>query len=186
MNIKKLIASVVIALGAWISIGVAQADTNYNFSTTINTLPYTATFTSSIQGYLDGISAASFNGSDVLAYVVPTYPNPPIFGTYSGSGAGASLSGIGLYFYDASFINTYGIYGGPDQEYAPTLSLPSLLYTFVSFPPDAALTSYTFTESGGIAPEMNVSMIPQVGLLLACLFFLFGRKKENAEVMLAA
>ncbi len=36
------------------------------------------------------------------------------------------------------------------------------------------------------APEMNASLIPQVGLLLGCLFFLFGRKKENTEQMMTA
>ena len=40
--------------------------------------------------------------------------------------------------------------------------------------------------SGGGAPEMNASFIPQVALMLACLFFLFGRKNEVVEPMLAA
>ena len=39
---------------------------------------------------------------------------------------------------------------------------------------------------GGVAPEMNASFIPQVGLLLGCLFFLVGRKKEVVEPMLTA
>ena len=34
---------------------------------------------------------------------------------------------------------------------------------------------------GGVAPEMNASQIPQVGLLLGCLFFLYGRKREDAS-----
>ncbi len=38
---------------------------------------------------------------------------------------------------------------------------------------------------GGVAPEMNASLIPQVALMLACLFFLLGRKKEVVEPMLA-
>ena len=37
----------------------------------------------------------------------------------------------------------------------------------------------------GIAPEMNASLIPQVGLLLGCLF-LMGRKKEVVEPLLTA
>ncbi len=37
-----------------------------------------------------------------------------------------------------------------------------------------------------VAPEMNASLIPQVGLLLACLFFLSGRKKEVVEPLLTA
>jgi hypothetical protein len=36
MNIKKLIASVVIALGAWMSVGATQAQTYYDFSTTVS------------------------------------------------------------------------------------------------------------------------------------------------------
>ncbi len=38
----------------------------------------------------------------------------------------------------------------------------------------------------GVAPEMNPSHIPQVALMLACLFFLLGRKKENAGPKLTA
>jgi len=38
--------------------------------------------------------------------------------------------------------------------------------------------NYTPSE-GGIAPEMNASLIPQVGLLLGCLFLMFGRKRVN-------
>ena len=37
-----------------------------------------------------------------------------------------------------------------------------------------------------VAPEMNKSFIPQVALMLACLFFLMGRKKEKAEALQAA
>ena len=44
----------------------------------------------------------------------------------------------------------------------------------------------TLTSTSGVAPEMNASFIPQVGLLLGCLFFLFGRKKENTEPMMTA
>ena len=50
-------------------------------------------------------------------------------------------------------------------------------------------TGQAFTldvSSGGIAPEMNASLIPQVGLLLGCLFFLFGRKTEVVEPLLTA
>ena len=42
------------------------------------------------------------------------------------------------------------------------------------------------SSSTGVAPEMNASLIPQVGLLLGCLFLLFGRKKEVVGPMLAA
>ncbi len=41
------------------------------------------------------------------------------------------------------------------------------------------------SSGGGVAPEMNASMIPQVALMLACLFFLMGRKRENTGSALA-
>lgn len=40
-------------------------------------------------------------------------------------------------------------------------------------------------QSSSVAPEMNASFIPQVALMLACLFFLLGRKRETVEPMLA-
>jgi len=40
------------------------------------------------------------------------------------------------------------------------------------------------TSNAGVAPEMNASLIPQVGLLLGCLFFMFGRKKQNSDSQL--
>ena len=36
------------------------------------------------------------------------------------------------------------------------------------------------------APEIDGSLAPKVGFLLGCLFLLFGRKKQNAELMLTA
>jgi hypothetical protein len=42
------------------------------------------------------------------------------------------------------------------------------------------------TPTGGAVPEMDASLIPQVCLLLAGLFLMFGRRKENTEPMLAA
>ena len=49
------------------------------------------------------------------------------------------------------------------------------------------LDSASFIQSvGDVAPEMNASFIPQVALMLACLFFLLGRKKENTEPLLSA
>ena len=36
------------------------------------------------------------------------------------------------------------------------------------------------------APEIDGSLAPKVGFLLGCLFLMFGRKKQNAELMLTA
>ncbi len=46
--------------------------------------------------------------------------------------------------------------------------------------------SVAIASSGGVAPEMNASFIPQVGLLLGCLFFLMGRKKQDIGLLTAA
>ena len=51
--------------------------------------------------------------------------------------------------------------------------------------PDSAVYGSLLVASPNSAPEMNASHIPQVALMLACLFFLMGRKKENTEPMLA-
>ena len=183
MNYKKLLATAVFTLGAWMSVGVAQAQTNYDFSTTINGFSYAATFSSSTPGILDGIVSSVYGAVDVITFTVPDYPYPTV-GTYSDSGTGAVLTGISLYFResDAEGSIYYGIYGGPDQTKVSRGSLPSQLYTYIDIPDNAALTNYTFA----IAPEMNASFIPQVGLLLGCLFFLMGRKREVVEPMMTA
>ena len=51
---------------------------------------------------------------------------------------------------------------------------------------DMTVTLTSAPAGSGAAPEMNASLIPQVALMLACLFFLFGRKKENTEPMQTA
>ncbi len=186
MNIKKLIASVVIALGAWMSVGVAQAGsdlTYYNFD-------YTAT-PSSGTGSVVGIFGVDNSG------VIQS-----ITGTVSSTGYDGAISGL---------LPT-GSIGGNDNLYSPTFPFitgggvafytgtnptnpPNIFNLFFGTPNlqngDAYNTQGDMSSSlcvtnctGGVAPEMNTSLIPQVGLLLACLFFLLGRKKEVAVPML--
>ena len=89
-----------------------------------------------------------------------------------------------------------GNLGYPNYGYAPVFQYNSpggSAYNGSSlsqFPGLALDTSYTYAVAtvhgggGAVAPEMNASFIPQVALMLACLFFLLGRKKEVAVPML--
>jgi hypothetical protein len=42
------------------------------------------------------------------------------------------------------------------------------------------------TVSSAGVPEIDGALAPQVGFLLACLFLIFGRKKENTESLMTA
>jgi len=50
---------------------------------------------------------------------------------------------------------------------------------------DASIKYAIASPSGG-APEIDGSLAPKVGFLLGCLFLMFGRKKQNTEVLMAA
>ena len=66
------------------------------------------------------------------------------------------------------------------SAFGPSNSVSSaILFTSATWTPQSS-------PGGGVAPEMNASFIPQVALMLACLFFLLGRKKENTEQMMTA
>ena len=174
------------------SIGVAQANTNYDFSTTFNGFSYTATFSSSAPGILDGLVGSSYGGW-TIDQTFPSYPasrSGPAYGTYVGSGVGfggAVLTGIRFDVFSPDYADFLGVGAGPIEKTTFSSNpLPTQIFTYLSL---SALqpTDFTFAgQSYGVAPEMNASFIPQVALMLACLFFLFGRKKENTEPMLAA
>ena len=77
---------------------------------------------------------------------------------------------------------------GPIFQYASNNG--SVWFGAVIHPPSSLSDPVTFAvatlSGGGVAPEMNASLIPQVGLLLGCLFLMFGRKKEVVEPMMTA
>jgi len=197
---KLLLISITLLLGV-MSIGV-KAQTNYDFTQTFNFyLGGSKTFSGVFQtnsGSGDqailGWSSLTF-GPDpnpllnpAAAYVVsnvnyyplggynaqtnvfsssdPSFPNYVLFNSAFSNGHGNNswalspqLNSLG----PCDNSNCTGVYGGYESAGAAII-----------------------TVSGGIAPEMNASLIPQVGLLLGCLFFLFGRKKEVVEPMLTA
>ena len=217
MNYKKLIASVVFALGTWMSVGVAQAGgppqiTNYDFTATLSTgdvitanltadtansfaLPYSP-FTN-----VDPLNVSNFKVNGVVASITNSYfPGAPIPDAYGWvtSGFPPSNAAIDLIYSTGAnqftriiagqpnlFTNSgYGYFNTYTSEYNALHNINQGYY------PPGDLSSVSFAPelpgSGGVAPEMNASFIPQVGLLLGCLFFLVGRKKEVVEPMLTA
>ena len=175
-SLKKLLL-VVFTLFLGVTSSGAMADTNYNFNfnsgsvvgvlvvDNSNMITYIINGTiSGIEGYngpIELIAPGGVGGNDNQYY-------PSVSGPYlDGSGISFSTSGtsgnLNLYYGDG--VSDYLLSNG-DQTLA-----------------EGSMTS---SISGGIAPEMNASLIPQVGLLLGCLFFLFGRKTEVVEPMLAA
>jgi len=180
MNIKKLIASVVIALGAWMSIGAANAQSvtylgndvyAYNYGAT--TMNYNVTI-SNTNGYDASLSSTPWWGSQSTAQ---------LFSAAAFNATPASNAQGGNFAY--SIYTQPG--GEPDYIDVMMVNISYAGYFGNNIADD--INPYavaTQVSGGGVAPEMNASQIPQVGLLLGCLFFLFGRKKENTEPMLTA
>ena len=190
MNIKKLIATVVFALGAWMSVGVAQA-TNYNF-----------TFTGEPDGDYSGVITGVFGvtGDSGSGYFI-TSISGNVSGFDYGNGAITGLIAPGGFENDNAFYPNGPNYlsttpGSGNYPFGVSFRTADSSFNLAYWPNglvNAEANSYepfgTLTVSlagSGAAPEMNASLIPQIALMLGCLFFLLGRKKENTESMLAA
>ena len=163
--------------------GVAKAQTTYyDFSTTINGGAYFITLIGDNGNLTGPLGNATYIGVDPMnsnqpyGSITQTITYGEYWGTYNGSGSNAELTSINIKSYNSLptelVISGYGV-------------LPSKVNTYIAGA-GWSLNSYTFTVSGGVAPEMDASLIPQVGLLLGCLFFLMGRKKEVVEPMMTA
>ena len=172
---KLLLISITLLLG--VTSSRAMADTNYDFN----------------------YSGNSGSGSVTGVFVVNDVTNliTDISGTVSGFG--------GVYTAPITRLIAPGGLHDNDNQYFPSVSGPYLSNDGVTFDAGGRKfnLSYGYSEyylvtvnigssgsmtssiSGG-APEMNASLIPQVGLLLGCLFFLFGRKREVVEPLLPA
>jgi hypothetical protein len=183
------------------SVGVAQADTNYDFSSTISGSGEVISATLTNVG---GGSYIPFSSISNLSSTLGPLSSPTIIANTTnglngvwgyGNTAGENIANVNFIFQRASDPLYYSLYA---QNTLGSISGGTgNLFSFASMElaqggPVNALnnidaTSATFTVSGGAAaPEMNASLIPQVGLLLGCLFFLFGRKKEVVEPMMTA
>jgi hypothetical protein len=191
MNIKKLIASV-FALSLGVVTNLASANTNYDF---------TATFSNNGPSFnnnnytLNGV--ATVDETTFITTISSLYENGVAVTPFSPSGRIASPgTGYGYQNFtqigspDFAFNVSYRSYLYPDINTGgklATASFQSLSNTNVSMP-DGYGTGYgrTTVSLSTVAPEMNASLIPQVGLLLVCLFFMFGRRKEKTEPLLTA
>lgn len=218
MNIKKLIAIVAFTLGAWMSVGVAQA-TNYDFTFTDSSNNfYNVSLSNSDAGYIDrtqvtGLFAwcANCGNSEVLT-ITSTTGNPFYLPDLGLGGSGVVDSSH--FPFNVSFTaldaqgNPISTYVVSNTAVVNVSSLPSayqsvnvgvLASSFNIYPTSNQLNSDCICLNFGTsqypiapgnaavgAPEIDGSLTPKVGLLLGCLFFLMGRKKEVVEPMLTA
>ena len=168
--IKLLLALATALLGVMSSGAIAQT-----YTTTVNGTSYDFT-------YITG----SFTDNSALLQ------SQPWWGSESTATTFMTAVGVNLGF-PADQPYGHGPYFTFSQTYIPMFGYINYASMNTSYGPDCCAApgssesvSYAVaTPAGGIAPEMNASFIPQVALMLACLFFLFGRKKENTEPMLA-
>lgn len=163
MNIKKLIAAVVFALGAWMSVGAVQAQTtNYDFSSNgqlLDTLGYVyGTFQTNSSGDVTSGTIYS-NGNQLVPYAV--------LGNY--------LTNTVTFVVSPDWLRIYG---------------PQTLVNGNNLSVQSSYSSGTITCTSGCpssgAPEIDGSLAPKVGFLLGCLFLMFGRKKQDSEPMMTA
>ena len=180
---KLLLVSITLLLGAMCS--WANADTNYDFGGTTYTL-------SIYNGTWSQFQSAEPSYSNVA--ITPWWGNQSaaeIFALGVGTNLGfvdnSGLSSVGpMFAFSGSPLTTVN-YSPGDPEFPPPRNLPDA-QSFSGWG-ESLNFNWTYVSSSspaGSAPEMNASFIPQVALMLACLFFLLGRKKENTDAILAA
>lgn len=119
-----------------------------------------------------GVGALYSNDNKFISSGSPYYLSLSGFAFYTGAFPGDAYSATNAFVIQVTGSggsSPYGMFAGDSSSQGA-----------------GSLTVSCISGCGDVAPEMNASLIPQVGLLLGCLFFLLGRKKENAEVGLIA
>ena len=190
ISLKKLILFFPALLLGVMSSG-ARADTSYNFSYSSDGGSfYTITngtfsvnssnIVTAITGTVGG-TVGTGNGNITGLYAVQTWQGNDNVMNY-GSGSPYFTRSGGVSFYTnglANNANSFQLYSNG--------SLPTLYAggNGLSYPSGGGSGVFTVTPSGA-APEIDGALIPQVGLLLACLYLIFGRKKQDTEIILAA
>ena len=180
---KLLLVSITLLLGA-MSVGVRAQTSYYDFSysSSSNGLPQVIVdgnlelFNGVViaLGWHGGVVIDGSNGpaGAVTSILAPGYDfgggvtNDNIW-TPDSNGIGFAI-GANAYRFYLNSGGTYTLSGYPDGDNTGFFNTGNETSRDIGGP-----GSY-----GGSAPEMNASFIPQVGLLLGCLFFLLGRKKE--------
>ena len=174
----KKILSIIVTLFLGVISSFASADTNYNFTFTGNGGNATGVFTVDdsgnqiidIRGSMSGFPV----GNDFITGILP-------IGGFDGNNNAFTsftpyVSNAGTGFYAGSNFNLYTMGTGSTDWY--------IEYELADiYPASQGMLEVT---AATVVPEMDASLIPQVGLLLGCLFLLFGRKKEFTEPMLTA
>lgn len=180
---KTFLLAVITVLMGLVS-GGARADAPI-YNATVNGTNYDFT-------YITG----SFTDNSVLLQSQPwwngSYTYDATLAATFASAVGNSLGQPNCFMgcWAPNFVSGYNVYNGVTNLYGAVAyqnSTPSAAFTG-GVGSQSLSQSYavaTPVSSSGVAPEMNASLIPQVGLLLGCLFFLMGRKREVVESITA-
>ena len=176
---KKLLELAVLYFLGVISSGAMADPLPPTYTTTWNSTNYDFTY---VTGTYNDLQSTYFNttkmpwyGGDAGSAATQVGANLGYPNTLQAFSAGP----IFVYSYDNG--SGYGLGAAYYSGFGPSLAIFDAPSTY-SF----AVATVHSGVGGGVAPEMNASFIPQVGLLLGYLFFLLGRKKEVVEPMLAA
>ena len=167
---KRILALIATLLGMLSSGAMADTSYDFNFSGDKGSIS-NGVFVVDGSNIITGISGTitGWYGDPSYSQVITGLASVDFFGAndniYFPSGSPAYLTEYGVSFFAAEVPFNLHEYGGPYEL---------INANFYS--------SGTMTSS--IAPEMNASLIPQVGLLLGCLFFLMGRKREVVQPLL--
>ena len=180
--------------------------TYYNFSITLANPSKSSTDTYLNTTYMPwyGSGNSGSYGEDAMLAAALSYVSPSLFNQwYSGNFTGDQISIYALDSHSGSNGTVYykgfnsGLYGNLTKSFlSNAFFLTATPVTGGATPVNnAPLDGYILPTAnyfystgpfGGVAPEMNASLIPQIALMLACLFLLFGRKKENEDSMQTA
>ena len=176
MNFKKLITSVVFVLGTWMSVGLAMAQTtNYDFNYTSDGRSISGVFgvNGNIITNMTGTVTGFGNSTPTITELTAVNGFRRNDNVYLPSVSGPYLSTTGVSFSTAD--KNYNLYYFP----------PFTVY-ILSDGGNAFFGSMTSSVSSVSVPEIDGALAPQVGCLLACLFLIFGRKKENTDSLMTA
>ena len=189
-TIKKLLKTTSIAAVFILGISSARADTFYNFSQTFNlngtNEVFAGTFsttTGSGAQNITGWSNMTF-GPVGTSYGVKYLYNGGLVGTYSYNPTTGRLYAMPTftsdyvtnpYYVGSKMFAMYQNYSGQQLSRIFSYSADGSARRSSS-----SVSTFTITLAAAV-PEIDGALIPQVGLLLAGLFIILGRKKESAE-----
>ena len=206
---KLLLISITLFLG--VMSGGVIAQTSYDFTGSFSTGgPGTFSFTATADGSgnFTQISNLNIPGFPALGALTPASNGPgtaatPYYGSLTPVGGGffcapfcappsvnvgfmyqylsSPTTFAGFLFQSSPTIDTYGGTGYVNTY--PTLVDAEQGGNFIAQPATFSNIGYTSSASAA-APEIDGALIPQVGFLIACLFLILGRRKENIEPML--